>query len=351
VATDSQIDRRVEVVDSFVSWDSAVAPCYNVFYDITRACNLRCVHCFVTAAEPQDDELSTDEARRLIRDLASLHPARVTFTGGEPLLRPDLLDVASEASALRRKGIGYLKLTTNGTLVTAASAADIARLFDQVNVSIDGFEDAHDSLRGCGSFEGAIRGLRYLVAAGANPKVSITVTNLNASSLRPLLSYLQEEEGVGRFNLRPLWIHGRATTLAALAASEDAMSDLLTDLGMLSAGFTQTRGASESPGARPRVPCPAAYTMSIDSNGSVYPCVFLQGGRHRAGSFRAGDMVSAYHDSAVYRRVRARPRTCVLSRSGAASCGSTVDGSEGPCDAADGVAGDQPYPSRPSGPP
>lgn len=299
---------------SFVQWRPHEIPLLNVFYDLTDHCNLRCRHCFVGGRGQLPDELDTESAVRVVRELAAMHPARVTLTGGEPLLRPDFLEIASCAASFRKKGIGYLKLTTNGTLMTPALAERAAELFDQVNVSIDGLAKNHDYLRGTGTFAKAIRGIRHLVSCGADPKVSITITGQNVEEIPDLLRYLHSDEQVNRVNLRPLWRRGRASSEQSLSPSPAELSALLKALGLpnpesVRASCDVEQGCSFNV---KRARCPAGYTMSIDANGDIYPCVFMRDAKHLICNCRGGEIAYHYRSSAIYNSLRESDLTCVL---------------------------------------
>ena len=82
------LDRSTEHVRA-----PAALPVETVFLHVTKACNLRCPYCYFCASEPLTDEMRTDEFTRLWPDIVALRPRKVVFTGGEPFLRPDLLDL------------------------------------------------------------------------------------------------------------------------------------------------------------------------------------------------------------------------------------------------------------------
>ncbi len=306
----------LQAAHSVVDWGADVFPLVNVFYDLTNACNLSCRHCFISAGSPLADELKTDEALSLINTLASLSPSRVTFTGGEPLMRPDFLEVARHASSLRGRGIGYLKVTTNGCLVTPDLARQMGQLFDQVNVSIDGFRQSHDYLRGIGTFDRALAGLRNLVKSGADPKVSVTITSQNVQEIEAFLSFLHRKEGVRRFNCRPLWVAGRAVDVPDMVPDRSAVLRLLKVLGLSTLGSRERNTSGEHPDiVRNRGRCPAGYTMSLDPCGRLYPCVFMRSEKTLVAQFCNENIAEAYRSSSIYRRLRKRVSACVLSQS------------------------------------
>ncbi len=155
-----------------------------LFWESTRRCNLRCAHCRRTEANAPTDreELSTEQARRLIDSAASLGEPIFVFSGGEPLLRADWEELAGYA---RQKGL-RAALATNGTLVDAALAGRVARAgFHRVSVSLDAADArAHDEFRGVkGAFHSALDGVAALRTAEVPVQINSTVFAGNAGQL------------------------------------------------------------------------------------------------------------------------------------------------------------------------
>lgn len=150
---------------------------------LTRACNLHCDHCFVDVeARPHPDELSLAQLTTAFRDLRAAGAPLVLLAGGEPLMRPDIVDVVAAAVDADLD----VALCTNATMITPAKASWLAssgiRWF---SISLDGpTAEVHDRLRGARAFERATRGIEALVAAGAaGIKLRVTVTAHNAHTL------------------------------------------------------------------------------------------------------------------------------------------------------------------------
>ena len=158
-------------------------------WEITRRCNLRCRHCRASASsEPLPGEFTTERAKALLRHIAGFARPVVIFTGGEPLLRADLEDLASEARSLGLRAVA----ATNGTLLDEARAR---RLKDagllRVSVSLDGDSaEIHDALRGeAGAFERALRGIRILKSVELPFQINTTITRRNAHLLRDMIAF------------------------------------------------------------------------------------------------------------------------------------------------------------------
>lgn len=183
-----------------------------VVWNITRECNLACRHCYLGAmARPAEDELSGEEARAFMDDLAELGVPLLAFSGGEPLARPDVFELAFYASS---RGLPTL-LSTNGTLITPETARRIREAgFGYVGISIDGTEETHDRFRGKkGAFREAVEGIRNLMAEGLPVGLRITVTRLNSEDLEGVFE-LALREGVPRVTVFQLVYAGRGRELA-----------------------------------------------------------------------------------------------------------------------------------------
>ncbi len=286
-----------------------------VYLNLTTACNLRCRYCFIEAGLPQPNELTTEEVISVLDEVAAMGADKVTLTGGEPLLRTDFLDIARHAASLQGRGISRLSLVTNAMLVSKDLAHSIMPLFSAVNVSIDGFDAAHDSVRGRGSFGEAIRGLRLLVNAGIEPTVFITLTQGNVASLGRILDFLYRDETIHYFKIRPLWRFGRALKYPDLSIEGDELAKL---------GFPSQSGHDSFVSGDTEEAGPLGYSINVHSDGSIYPCHLLRYPEFVAGNIRARPLAEIYHDSHVFRTLRSwgirccqqakQPRESLLKR-------------------------------------
>lgn len=163
-----------------------------IFWETTAGCNLNCIHCRrITLADqlvPQD--LTTDEAFRLIDQVAEFARPIFVLSGGEPLFRPDIYDIARHASDA---GL-IVALATNGTMIDA----DVARKIREsgvrrVSISFDGADAAtHDIFRGAGAFDRALEGARYLTEAGVPFQINTTVAKHNSHQMPETLALAQK---------------------------------------------------------------------------------------------------------------------------------------------------------------
>jgi len=184
-----------------------------VVWNVTRACNLRCIHCYSrSTCEAGADELSTDEGMALLGDLAAFGVPVVLFSGGEPLLRPDLVDLAARASGLGMRVV----ISTNGTRLDGETAARLAAAgAAYVGVSLDGMRETNDRFRGVdGAFGQALEGIRRARDAGLKVGLRFTLTRHNAGEIDAVFD-LARDEGLARLCFYHLVYAGRGSDLVA----------------------------------------------------------------------------------------------------------------------------------------
>lgn len=153
-----------------------------IAYNCTSRCNLNCLHCYSSSTTDQDNsELSTADAKQLIRQLAEANCPVVLFTGGEPLLRTDLFELLTEARQLSLRTV----LSTNGTLIDQPAAEKLAEVgVSYVGISIDGEESFHDKFRQSpGCFEAALTGIENCQKANLKTGLRFTITKQNIEQI------------------------------------------------------------------------------------------------------------------------------------------------------------------------
>ena len=164
-----------------------------VVWSSTKQCNLKCVHCYADSyGEKGENELTGAEARNMIDDLAAWGVSALLFSGGEPMIRPDFLELASYAVS---KGL-RVTVSTNGTLITPEIARKLKELnITYVGISFDGIGPINDKFRGVdGAFEKALKGLRNLKAAGQKMGLRFTLTRHNTENLDKIFDFIEKEE-------------------------------------------------------------------------------------------------------------------------------------------------------------
>lgn len=154
-----------------------------VAWEITRNCNLECVHCRASATMgPYTGELDTKAGFRLLDQIAELGEPIVILTGGEPLLRQDIFDIARYGTQKKLRMV----MAPNGTLITDEIAEKMVDSgIKRISISLDGAsEQSHDQFRGVqGAFEGALRGIRHARNAGMEFQINTTITKSNLDQI------------------------------------------------------------------------------------------------------------------------------------------------------------------------
>ena len=186
-----------------------------VVWNATKTCNLECVHCYADAAKAKfNNELTTAEAIALIDDLAGFNVPALLMSGGEPLVRPDILDLAQYAIQEKKIRVTF---STNGTLINEKVAKRLADIgVTYCGISIDGAETDHDRMRArVGAYKDAVRGIRNCRAAGIRVGIRFTVTSENAPDLDSIFR-LVEDEDIGRLCIYHLVYSGRGAYLSGI---------------------------------------------------------------------------------------------------------------------------------------
>jgi len=185
-----------------------------VVWNTTRRCNLRCAHCYISAEDREfSGELTTEEARAMIADLADMKVPVLMFSGGEPLLRKDFYELGKYATDIGIRAV----VSTNGTLIDKEAAERIvASGFKYVGVSLDGLKSTHDRFRGVkGAYERAIKGLENCLDAGTKPGARFTLTKWNYNDLPGLVDEVIDR-GIPRFCMYHLVYSGRGEEIAGI---------------------------------------------------------------------------------------------------------------------------------------
>lgn len=196
-----------------------------VVWNMTPACNLTCAHCYFGAIDRRaDDELTTEEAKILIDDLAAANVPVLVFSGGEPMLRDDLPELAAYADEQGLRPIA----SSNGTYLTEELAHELAEAgMAYVGISLDGVGETHDEFRGRdGCFDDAVQGIRNAQAAGMSTGIRSTMTVDTIDDL-PELFDLSLELGVDRLNVFHLIYAGRGDEITDRDLEFDATREMV----------------------------------------------------------------------------------------------------------------------------
>jgi len=151
-----------------------------ITWQITNKCNLRCIHCLANSSKRKPDELTMEEIKAFLDDLAAMHVFYINVGGGEPLLHPNFFEIADYAE---EKGV-YIQFSTNGTLINRDIAKMIAERNLRVQVSLDGWkQEINDHIRGAGTFDKAINAVQLLIERKVVVSVNCVVTKSNIKDL------------------------------------------------------------------------------------------------------------------------------------------------------------------------
>ena len=187
-----------------------------ISWNMTLRCNLRCPHCYIDAGNVRAEELSTDQGKRLVDQIAEVSRPLLILSGGEPLLRHDVFELAEYAT---RKGL-TVAMGTNGTLITDPVAHRLKTCgVKAVAVSIDSHvPDRHDAFRGqAGAWEQAVQGIDACIRSGLRVQVNTTVTLQNFNEVERVMD-LARQHGASSFHLFFLVPTGRGSDILDISS-------------------------------------------------------------------------------------------------------------------------------------
>ncbi len=296
--------------------------------EITARCNLRCRYCYFFNNPAVDyRELPTDEWLKFFAELGSLGVMNVTLAGGEPFIREDL-PVLLEGIVRNRMRFSLL---SNGALIDDEMAAFIARTgrCECVQISVDGSCAAvHDTCRGKGSFDGAVRGIRTLQRHGVNVAVRVTIHRNNVTDLDNMAHFLLEELGLPGFGTNSAGYLGTCRlnaddVMLTIAQRQLAMSTLLrlaeeypdrisASAGPLADGHAWRRMEAARAQGAPAFPnrgrltacgCPSSK-ISVRADGVIVPCSMLA--HSELGRINQDSLAEIWQHSPALNQLRSR---------------------------------------------
>jgi len=277
----------------------------NVTWEITMECNLRCVHCLSEAGNIRENELSHRDCLSLVDQLAGLRVFQVNIGGGEPFIRPGLVDLLRHC---HKKGL-VTCVSTNGILVDRDLAKTLSSLeMLYLQVSLDGATaDVNDAIRGKGTYNKILKALDCLAMEGAQFSINTVLTNINfpqLDTLRELAGEYGSELRVSRF--RP---SGRGkVSKEYLGPTKDQLETFaqwLDENGLVRTGDSFFCLTSEKRRRKGLDMCGAAkMTCCLSPNGDVYPCAFLQEPPFLAGNIRESNFKFLWDHSPIFHHLR-----------------------------------------------
>mgnify|MGYP002153771829 FL=1 len=249
-------------------------------WEITKACNLECVHCYASSGTKLKDELSTREVLNLMECMSQLDVLCVQFTGGEPFLRRDFAKILRAAD----DHMFCIDILTNGTLIDKKSTDLITRIYPHsVQISLDGANPTtHDSFRGLpGSFRSTVAAIERLVEPGVKVSISTTFNRLNVNELDQIWQ-LVEDLGVKSFLFGFIYPIGRGAAIYNSLALSPREQDRVRDFLIARSKTTEVKiyvdeaiGKIIDGKVKPPV-CKAGRIMAtVAAEGQVIPCPML----------------------------------------------------------------------------
>ena len=183
-----------------------------VVWNMTQRCNLKCVHCYAHAIDPDKhkDLIGTEKGKEIIDDLAQYGAPVMLFSGGEPLVRQDLVELAHHATSKGMRAV----ISTNGTLITKQKARELKEVgLSYVGISLDGMEEVHNKFRGVpNSFKKALEGIENCKAEGLKVGLRLTINKQNAPEIPKVFQLLKDME-IPRICLYHLVYSGRGSEI------------------------------------------------------------------------------------------------------------------------------------------
>ena len=265
-----------------------------LYIHLTKRCNFNCLYCYFDSNSSQNVELSHQIISRIIDDLPSLSPCRIIFTGGEPLLVEDVIKIGERIKETNNKII--IGITTNGSLITEKLATDLVRVFDEIRISIDGPQEINDVLRGYHTFDYAMLAFKKVIEAGGNPSAFITATTYNVSHLKVFMKFLLSR-GISKIHISPVKLIGKAQNKNIQCDIEE-LKETVEEFYFEQFGLKLKQIDHES------FNCGLGKFISINPDGSVYPCHVLSFPELCIGNVKNENLSSIFYNSTLLKILR-----------------------------------------------
>ena len=301
---------------------------HELWVQVNDFCNLKCEHCLVSSGPARAQGLETEAIRDAIDQAVALGAERVFFTGGEPLARPDILDLSRHVVSTRGR---ELVILTNGTLLKGERLAELAALAVlalpghtshladggttlRIQVSLDGSTpDVNDPIRGKGSFAAIVSGVTAAVEAGLRPTVTTTILKHNIDDLESLVRLVSR---LGVRNLHLLWPHRRGRVMTGSFADLPGAEAILKavrgarrvaqSLDVVIDNVEEFRLRLDgAPGVKNDLAGAGWNSLCLSTDGWVYPSPSMAGVRElRCGDLGSDSLAKVWWESAVCRELR-----------------------------------------------
>ena len=293
VATNKKI-----FVSKRAKFDSPHFPLRSVYLNITEDCNLRCRYCYAEERDKTERRLSLEDYHQIIQAVKTIAKEPViTFTGGEPLISPLLLNVARYAKEMRMKTF----LLTNGTLISQDNVDEIKYLFDDVKISLDGScPSVNDQTRGEGVFDRVMESMKLLDSVGKSYRLSMTVTRKNIHDIGAM-----NKRFGSILNYAPYFQRSTDELNQDLAITGSEYYLALAEVVGVNPYCEVDSLISANMNKRVIQKCSIADgSISIAANGDVFPCQLLHFEEFKAGNLFRSSLEEIYSKSPVLLNLR-----------------------------------------------
>ncbi|MET3939126.1 radical SAM protein with 4Fe4S-binding SPASM domain [Paenibacillus sp. PvP094] len=292
-----EIDKDIQK-NNFILSNKVTKP-KTVYFVSTYKCNLSCIYCYADSGPTRSmkEDLTTEEAKKVIREIKDLGTEIITFTGGEAFLRKDMMELIEYS-----KDVGLLvNLISNGAFIQNIDMArKLSSLTNLITISLDSLKkEEHDANRGKGAWRLAMRAIELLLEAGGKLKINQTVTKNNLDAVEDIIDYARKTNS--KLVVVPLAGLGRGKqnnyelNYTQRLQYESTVMNKYHSQGLAVKQFNLQQhcghGLSE---------------FSIDSRGNVYPCKLMHESSFLAGNIKDNDLAGIYNDSHVFKESRDR---------------------------------------------
>lgn len=287
--------------------DFTIYPLQGVWLNIESRCNINCRHCFLGEKQQVDNKLSPQEMRQLaieIRKIGSKNGVKVDITGGEPLLRKDMIEIFE---ALNISGIEP-NFITNGLLFTEEIISYLAKNKISTTVSLDGFnKESHEFIRGIGTYDKTVKNIKWCVDKGVPVTLSITIHLKNQHEVIDYFKFA-DELGVDRVIINFLNNFGNAESNGLKIPNEFTVIKKILEYAIEDARLfnklidTAISKLIETVLFPIRTDCCGSgiNTCAITANGDVYPCPSFQIKQYKAENIRSRPFDEIWKDKKTF---------------------------------------------------
>ncbi|MBU7014000.1 MAG: radical SAM protein [Theionarchaea archaeon] len=256
---------------------------FSITIDITSACNLQCDFCSADSGAPRGDDLTMEHIDPLLEQVKKCKPTPFAISGGEPLLKKEMvLHILEELASIRETAV---TIFTNATLVNRDYAQ---QLYDAglryARVSVDGHTaQVHDAIRGKGTFQKTTQGIQYLRELGIHVNTVSVISKTNyqyLGEIRHFVNHIADSYG-----LAVVQEYGRGAESGHLLLSEEERFNV---------NMSNLRTENIQTNVSPRDRCNVGETIYIRANGDIFPCFYLQFPEFRVGNIKENDLFEIY---------------------------------------------------------